>query len=133
MTRVFGAVMLAAMFLSGPCEKDQYSAAARQAELGKRVQAYHERFAWRDYEAASQFVLREMRGDFMTYADSLRRGYTVEGFALRGVKFNDKSDQAAVVVRRSFIQAPSVYLETKDITQEWVFKNNGWYLSGPPY
>jgi len=134
MLKLLCAVTLVFAVMSGPCEDgDAYREASRQADLRKRVNQYHDRFSWRDFDAASLYVSKEMRLDFMNYADGLRRGYTVEAVTIRDIKVSESSKQAAVMVRRSFIKSPSVILQTSDITQEWAFKNGGWYLTGPPY
>ena len=134
MTRLFFcAVLIAVASLTFGCKESEFLKASKKADLTERVEQYHDRFRWRDFETASMMVVPSMRGDFMVYADTIRRGYAIENYAVKSINVSDSGDQAAVSVRRSFIESTSVVLQTQDLIQQWIYKEGGWYLAGPPY
>jgi hypothetical protein len=134
MERILLAVVVAALALGATCEKDTGRMLAnREKDLRVRVEKYHDAFMWRDYKAASELVAPKGRGDFLTYTERLKRGYAVEGFTVKDIKVSPTGEQAAVVVRRSYINPPSITLQSEDLTQEWVYLQASWFLAGPPY
>ncbi len=129
------AIVLAALALTVGCpkKKPKNGSEDNKLDLESKVKIYNEGFFWRDYETISLMVLPSRRRDFLNYCEELGRGYTQDEFKIMEIQMNPTKDKAVVVVKRKFIMPPSVILQTKEITQEWVLYEGEWYLSGPPY
>lgn len=129
---LFAAVLFCMLFSAG-CKDNKFTMMNRQEDLRERAELYHDRYAWRDFETASFMVVPDSRRDFLRFTEPLQRGYTVEDHSIQLIKVSPDGDRAAVVVKRSFIKTPSITLQSESVTQEWVFQEGAWYLSGPPY
>jgi len=104
-----------------------------RAELAERVQAYNECFRWREFEKAAQYVVPEKRGDFLTAMETLRTGFSLDGFQVREIVVGPSGEEAVVKVRRTFVRAPSVDLQSVELTQKWVLRDGVWFLESGPY
>ena len=115
------------------CADREAKIARSKIQLIEQVDQYHDSFFWHDYNRASLFVAPEMRSDFLDFSKDLRRGFTLEEFTIKEVQMSPTGERAAVVVERSCATAPSVTLQSQELTQEWVLRDGAWYLAGPPY
>ncbi|HUT51780.1 MAG TPA: hypothetical protein VM658_00170 [bacterium] len=106
----------------------------KEPALRERVDMYHELITLRDYDAASLLIKREYRNDFVSYAQRMQRGYTLESYSIVKVEMNPAGNQAAVVVSRSFVAPASVTLQTQDFVMHWELgPDGGWMIASPPY
>lgn len=125
-------ILALALGLAG-CPDTKAKVAQRQIDLGERAKQYNECFFWRDYERASWFVVPDQRAAFQAFAEQRRQGYTLESFIVKAVALSAAGDQAAVTVQRSFVQSPSITLQSEVFNQRWVLVQGDWYLAGPPF
>lgn len=121
------------LIMTAGCPDKNANPRARQAELRERVDQYYESFSWREFDRAMYLVVPERRSEFMAFSQPLKRGFTLEDYAIMEILLSPSQERATVVVRRSYVMYPSVTLKTEEITQEWVTRDGEWYLSGPPF
>jgi hypothetical protein len=130
-------VLAAAGLMMGgsSCEKNNpVRLANRETELRQRVQKYHDLIKWRDYQSAVELVAPDKRGEFMSFAQwANEQGIRIEDYVINEVVMEPSAERAAITIHRAFYRLPSVTVQVKDITQEWVLIDGGWYVAGPPY
>jgi hypothetical protein len=127
---------IAGMMLWGSsCRKnDGAMLAGREKDLRPRVIKYHDLIKWRDYQGAVELVAPAKHGEFMSFAQwANEQGIRIEDYAINDLVLEPTGARASVTVHRAFFRLPSVTVQVKDITQEWVLIEDGWYLAGPPY
>jgi len=125
-------VLLVLIAASG-CLTPEARLAASENRLLKRITQYHEALTWRDYEQAAALVAPARRMDFLSRAQKLQRGYTLDSYSVRDLQVDADGRSAKAVLHRTFILAPSVILQAEDIVQPWAQINDVWFLSGPPF
>jgi hypothetical protein len=134
MGKTAGVWAFAALVMVTGCADHVGKLSGNEPALRKRVDQYHELISLRDYDGASRMVRREYRNDFMSYAQKMQRGYTLESYSIVKVEMNPAGNQAAVVVSRSFIAPATVTLQTQDFVMHWELGPDGdWVVASPPY
>jgi hypothetical protein len=124
---------LLVLIAASGCLTPEAKLAASENRLLKRVTQYHEALTWRDYDQAAALVAPARRMDFLSHAQKLQRGYTLDSYSVRDLQLDADGRSAKAILHRTFILAPSVILQTEDIVQPWALVKDEWFLSGPPF
>ena len=104
-----------------------------QGKLDERLIKYHDLYRWRNYEAASSYLLPAVRKDFLAAAEAQHGDLNVAEYEIQHVAIGPSGREATVLVSRSFFKMPSATLQQQNLEQRWLLVQGDWYLSGPPY
>jgi hypothetical protein len=100
--------------------------------LKMSYEGYHNNLQWQKYREASLMVAIEKQEAFWEqYGIDHRDTYRAFQFDIESVIWmGEESNQAKVIIRRSYFKAPSVTVKKEMITQTWEYNEEieSWFL-----